>query len=225
MLQKVDQQIDSVEDRISLIEKDLSSEGEITSAKKQLSELQLSLENINKEIKKIEVKGAQLFSKIKNSETRLYGGNIKNPKELEDIQVEISSLKKRIAQIEENQLELMIEFDDIQTRFNVHNNVLAKLIEEKSKNDESLISEKEELKKDLARLLIERQPVVSQIKPDLIKNYDKLRKAKNRLAVALIKEGACSACGNSMTPADIQLIKSSVDEYYCKICKRLVYFG
>jgi len=225
MLQKVDLQIDAVEDRISVIDEELSSQDEIVESKRQLSNLQLLLENKNKEIKKIEVKVSQIFSKMKISEARLYGGNIKNPKELEDIQIEILSLKKRATSIEEDQLELMIELDEIQTQTNEHNEKLSILINEKDIQNNQLILEKEELNKDLSRLLIEREPVVNQIKTDLIKNYEKLRKTKNRLAVALINEGTCSACGNSMTPAEIQTIKSSVDEFYCKICKRLLYFG
>ncbi len=94
MLQKVDSQIDEIDDNLSIIEKKLNSNEEIIEAKNKLSEMELQFEAKNKEIKTFEVKSFQIVSKIKTSRDRLYGGKIKNPKELEDIQVEITTVSK-----------------------------------------------------------------------------------------------------------------------------------
>lgn len=225
MLQKVDSQIDVIDDNLSIIEEKLNSNEELIEARNQLSELELQLDKKNKEIKTIELKSYKIVSKIKASKDRLYGGTIKNPKELEDIQVEITSLKKRNEALEETILELMIESEDIQKLIDNQSEHLESLQKEKLRHDKELNLEKEILIKDRSRLIIEREPVLDQIIPDLVAKYEKLRKTKNRLAVTLVKDNACAACGSSLTPAEIQLVKSSLDEFYCKICKRLVYSG
>lgn len=223
MLQKVDSQIDEIDDKLSIIEKKLNSNEEIIEAKNKLSEIELQLEAKNKEIKTFEEKSFQIVSKINASRDRLYGGKIKNPKELEDIQVEITSLKKRNESFEETILELMIDSEDIQKLIDNQSAYLESLQKEKVLLDKELNLEKELLIKDRSRLIVEREPVLDQINPDLIVKYEKLRKTKNRLAVTLVKDNACAACGSSLTPAEIQMVKSSLDEFYCKICKRLVY--
>ena len=223
MLQKVDSQIDQIDDNLSIIEKKLNSNEEIEEAKNKLSEMELRLDDKNKEIKTIEYKSFQILSKIKVSKDRLYGGKIKNPKELEDIQVEIASLKKRNEALEETILELMFESEEIQKLIENQTQQLESLQEEKLIRDKELNIEKNKLIKDRSRLIVEREPVLDQITPDLILKYEKLRKTKNRLAVTLVKDNACAACGSSLTPAELQLVKSSLDEFYCKICKRLVY--
>lgn len=225
MLQKVDNQIDAIEDNLSIIEEKLNANEEIISSQNYLSELELQQDNKNKEIKKIEINSSQILSKIKTGEARLYGGTVKNPKELEDIQIEIASLKKRSAALEETLLELMIENEEMLKLIDSQKQNLNTLLSEKALLAKELHLEKEQLIKERARLIVEREPVINQINPDLVLKYEKLRKSKKRLAVTLIKDNACAACGSSLTPAEIQMIKSSLDEFYCKICKRMIYFG
>jgi len=223
MLQKVDSQIDVIDDNLSIIEEKLNSNEKLIEASNQLSEMELQLDKKNKEIKTIEINSYKIVSKIKASRDRLYGGTIKNPKELEDIQVEITSLKKRNESLEESILELMIESEEIQKLIDNKSEQLESLQKEKLIHDKELNLEKDILIKDRSRLIVEREPVLDQIIPDLVAKYEKLRKTKNRMAVTLVKDNACAACGSSLTPAEIQMVKSSLDEFYCKICKRLVY--
>ncbi len=117
----------------------------------------------------------------------------------------------------------MMESEDIQKLIDNQSAYLETLQKEKVLHDKELNLEKELLLKNRSRLIVEREPVLDQINPDLIVKYEKLRKTKNRLAVTLVKDNACAACGSSLTPAELQMVKSSLDEFYCKICKRLVY--
>jgi len=223
-LQLFDNQMDVISDRISIIDKIINSNKEILESKKTLDEIISKIEIKKNEISEIETQSNKLVLKLKQNNDALYAGKIKNPKEMQSIEEENLSLKKRIQVYEESLFELMLineEFEQ-ELKFDTerHNNLL--LMKEKEKS--ALLVEKKELSDSLDKLKIEKSPIEKQIKEELVQKYNHLR-SKNRLAVATVKENACTACGNMITPAEIQKIKSATEEYYCQICKRILYHG
>jgi len=223
-LQLFDNQMDVISDRISIIDKIINSNKEILESKKTLDEIISKIEIKKKEISEIETQSNKLVLKLKQNNDALYAGKIKNPKEMQSIEEENLSLKKRIQVYEEGLFELMLinEENEQELKFDSerHNNLL--LMKEKEKS--ALLIEKQELNDSLEKLKIEKSPIENQIKDELVQKYNNLR-SKNRLAVAIVKENACTACGNTISPAEIQKIKSATEEYYCQICKRILYHG
>ena len=216
--------MDVISDRISIIDKIINSNKEILESKKTLDEIISKIEIKKKEISEIETQSNKLVLKLKQNNDALYAGKIKNPKEMQSIEEENLSLKKRIQVYEEGLFELMLinEENEQELKFDSerHNNLL--LMKEKEKS--ALLIEKQELNDSLEKLKIEKSPIENQIKDELVQKYNNLR-SKNRLAVAIVKENACTACGNTISPAEIQKIKSATEEYYCQICKRILYHG
>lgn len=224
-LQLFDNQMDVISDRISIIDKIINSKQEILESKKTLDEIITKIETKKSEISEIETQSNKLVLKLKQNNDALYAGKIKNPKEMQSIEEENISLKKRIQVYEESLFELMLINEENEQALKIdterHNNLL--LMKEKEKT--ALLIEKQALSESLEKLKIEKSPIEKQIKEELVQKYNHLRSTKNRLAVATVKDNACTACGNMITPAEIQKIKSANEEYYCQICKRILYHG
>ncbi len=224
-LQLFDNQMDVISDRISIIDKIINSKQEILESKKTLDEFITKIETKKSEISEIETQSNKLVLKLKQNNDALYAGKIKNPKEMQSIEEENISLKKRIQVYEESLFELMLVNEENEQALKIdterHNNLL--LMKEKEKT--ALLIEKQALSESLEKLKIEKSPIEKQIKEELVQKYNHLRSTKNRLAVATVKDNACTACGNMITPAEIQKIKSANEEYYCQICKRILYHG
>ncbi len=224
-LQLFDNQMDVISDRISIIDKIINSKQEILESKKTLDEIITKIETKKSEISEIETQSNKLVLKLKQNNDALYAGKIKNPKEMQSIEEENISLKKRIQVYEESLFELMLINEENEQALKIdterHNNLL--LMKEKEKT--ALLIEKQALCESLEKLKIEKSPIEKQIKEELVQKYNHLRSTKNRLAVATVKDNACTACGNMITPAEIQKIKSANEEYYCQICKRILYHG
>lgn len=224
-LQLFDNQMDVISDRISIIDKIINSKQEILESKKTLDEFITKIETKKSEISEIETQSNKLVIKLKQNNDALYAGKIKNPKEMQSIEEENISLKKRIQVYEESLFELMLVNEENEQALKIdterHNNLL--LMKEKEKT--ALLIEKQALSESLEKLKIEKSPIEKQIKEELVQKYNHLRSTKNRLAVATVKDNACTACGNMITPAEIQKIKSANEEYYCQICKRILYHG
>jgi len=224
-LQLIDSQMDVISDRISIIDKIISSNQVIFDSQKKLDEINSKIETKKKEIREIETQSNKLVQKLKNNNDALYDGRIKNPKELQSVEDENQSLQKRIQAFEESLFDLMLKNEELEQelKFNIerHNNLAFT----KEKEDKTLIDEKQELIDALDKLKIEKSPIEKHIKDELLQKYNHLRVTRNRIAVATVSENACTACGNMITPAEIQKIKSAIDEYYCQICKRILYHG
>ncbi len=89
----------------------------------------------------------------------------------------------------------------------------------------SLRGEKSQLQKDIERLQAERAPIASQIHPEPMQIYDRLRRQKKGLAVAGIVDSCCTGCGSTLTQAEWQAARSPQQITYCPFCGRLLYAG
>ncbi|MAT44540.1 MAG: hypothetical protein CL609_19575 [Anaerolineaceae bacterium] len=178
-----------------------------------------------KSLEKIEEEVSRNKSKIKQSEDKLYSGVVKNPKELQDLQTEIKSIKNRISDLEDEQLEIMLVLEDIDSEVKQKNYYHQQLIEEKTKNNISLLQEKKELEIDLQKQLTQREPAINQISEDVLAKYNHLRKIRSGVAVAILDENTCSACGTSLTSADVQKVRAHDSDYFCSSCKRFLFSG
>ena len=79
--------------------------------------------------------------------------------------------------------------------------------------------------KDLEKLDSERQLAVSQIKPQHLVTYEEIRKKKKNIAVTIVEDNTCSACGVSITPSDWQAARSPDQIIFCPSCSRILYAG
>lgn len=201
-LQTIDREIDLINDRISAIDHTISGDKEIIRAK-QTVEIAQKLFNTSKTgLVEIENQVSKHRKKIEQSETRLYSGNVTNPKELQDLQAEIKSIKNRIAALEDEQLEAMMELESSEAELNLAKKTQEEIIKNKEQNNSDLLIEKKDLEIDLEQYLKQRTTTTSLISPHLLEKYMKLRINRNKVAVALLEDNSCSACGNNLTSAD-----------------------
>ncbi len=224
-LQKIDLQQDRNNQQIKKITELLASNPVLKEAEETTNQLKELLHRKSNELKQIEDSAHQKQIKIEQSESALYKGSISNPKELKDLQAEIVSLKKALSQIEEKQLVLMDEVEKLETSVAISTQEYQKILTQSESENVRFVQELESLKRANEKLVVERDLAVKQIASDLVGIYEKLRSSKNRIAVSMIEEEACSACGAEITPSDIQKAKTSTILLFCPTCGRILYAG
>jgi uncharacterized protein len=89
----------------------------------------------------------------------------------------------------------------------------------------ALLGEQDTLHREVTRLDSERQAVAVAIPPSDIELYNHLRKNKRGVAVAVVSEESCLACGAGLTPAECQSARSPSQLVYCSSCGRILYAG
>jgi len=93
-------------------------------------------------------------------------------------------------------------------------------------------SKKQQIEADLDRYVQEieaqkaaRLELVAAIKPEVLINYDKLREAKNGLAVVITKNELCMGCNMKIPPQSYNQVITSDEIIYCPNCRRMLYIA
>lgn len=215
--------MDEIRARLEEIRQTLENDEEMRLAKKQASKTEAALTLARQALKQAEAGVNKQKIKIEQSEANLYSGNVKNPKELQDLQNEVAALKRYLETLEDRQLDAMMEEEaadqDDQAALNKLEKVKARLADQ----NQTLTAEQIDLNKDLERLEAERQATLSSIDTSLLTVYDDLRQRKRGFAVAAVNDGACAACGTTLSPAQMQSARSTSQLYNCPTCGRILY--
>ncbi len=224
-LQKLDSRLDFIHDRLIRIDSILGDDVRIKQAeeiladkKKKHHDLQIKLRDIEEIIKEKRII-------IEQSEASLYGGGIRNPKELQDVQKEIESIKTNIQRLEDSQLEIMMELEMTEKSVLSAEEDLNSITSCVFREHSQLLAEKDGLEKDLHKLIQEKTAAAGQINQENLQLYENLRKKNKGIAVSIIEDNCCSACGVSLTPAECQAAKSPASLKFCSSCGRLLYAG
>ncbi len=222
-LQKIDSQSDLLVRRMKEIQVLISQDEKSAALSNEIHILESTLKDEKSHADKIETSIQQRKIKLEQANSVLYGGKVVNPKELIDLQAEIESHKKAIVQMED---ELMNSLDQQEKTKEQQKSTLYQL--EKSQADFDslqikLLNENDINLKNLDRLKVERQVALSQISTEMLSIYEGIRQKKKGIAVSLISEQSCSACGHELTPSEIQTARTSPGLSYCSSCGRILY--
>lgn len=224
-LQKLDSRMDFIKDRLAKISTILNSDSRIAAAENELKVKKELFGIQQKKLNDIEEAIHSRRMKIEQSEASLYGGGIKNPKELQDIQKEIASIKTSILALEDTQLEVMFAVETAEIAVTTAESGLESIKDMVAAEHSQLIEEKNVLEQDLRKATQARSAISGQITTDSNNLYEGLRIKKKGIAVTIIEDRCCSACGTELTPAEFQAAKSSGSLFYCSSCGRLLYAG
>ncbi|RME32779.1 MAG: hypothetical protein D6793_10595 [Thermoflexia bacterium] len=162
-----------------------------------------------------------LKDEIASAERTLYNGSVRNPKALDDLQKKVLSLKKLLEKREEELLEAMIareEAEEARERVQAH---LAEVEAAWARDQGALRAEKEQLEGRLAEIACARAALLPAITREDLELYRTLRRAKGGLAVAVMRSGACTACGMEVPSGRLERAWET-DLFFCGNCERIL---
>ncbi len=224
-LQKIDTELDQISQRQQENTRLIQDESIVNEVQDRLKELDNELKSCLKVLKGIEEKNNQLQTKLQEDERTLYGGNIRLPRELQDLQNEIASLKKQISIQDEEQFNTMMLVEDLEKKRSIIQRELVEAQSTFATRTAGWKGEISSLEKKKENLLTERNAAVQNLDESSIQKYEALRKTKRGLAVAVVVDQACTACGSTLTPADWQAARSPLRLVVCTSCGRILYAG
>jgi predicted nucleic acid-binding Zn-ribbon protein len=221
-LQKLDLDIDACVRRIREISAKLEQDptlrqvqAEVTALQETLRHQQTRAADLNLELQAVADQTTQLSS-------RLYGGQVSNPKELEDIQNKIAERKRRHASVENELLESMISIEELQASLAQASNHLSEVQAASTAERQKLTEELQRSKREHKALKIERQEVAQQVNPETLKLYETLRGSKQGRAVAVLEDDSCSVCRVGQTTNIVQQVRQDQELILCSSCGRIL---
>lgn len=220
-LQQVDLELQKNEQELEEIENRLSDDEALVTAGSELALQKEHLEDARKKQKSSEWELEDLQEKVRQINSKLYGGKAKDPKELVNLEREIKSLKNQIGPKEDALLALMSQVEEIEAKVKTISEELERLKREWEQRQETLRPRKSEIESVLARLKEDRNRLTQQIDPEVFNTYDRLRLTKGQ-AVVKVEKGKCQGCHITVSTSQWQKAKAG-DLIQCNSCSKILY--
>jgi predicted nucleic acid-binding Zn-ribbon protein len=222
-LQQADNQIDRAQARLQTIQITLDDYAELHLANERADSTNVICQSAEQALKQAEADAQSQRIKIEQTESSLYGGKGHSPKELLDLQNDVAALKRHLVTLEDIQLDaIQASEESISARQVAQANLLAAQ-DHSTEQNRDLTEEQNTLRKELEKLFAERAAVAGSIPPDALGLYDKLRQQRRGVAVAVISDNSCSACGSGLSAAVMQSSRASGQMALCPSCGRILY--
>jgi len=222
-LQQIDLQIDRLQARLHTIQAILDDDAEMRQLNEQTRTIEALYQAAEEALKQAEADVQSQHIKIEQTQSSLYGAKSHSPKELLDLQNDLASLKRHLVVLEDRQIEAMMASETAEADLQ---SAQAKLLAGQggqAEKNKGLHVEHATLKNDLDRFFVERDAVAGTIPTTDLALYDQLRQQRRGLAVAVIGDKSCGACGSTLSLAQIQSARSSGQMTLCPSCGRILY--
>ncbi len=220
-LQKIDSQFDSLQlqkgDLPFMIDE---AQSELDSKTSQKTELEVSIKKGEADRRMFQMEIDAGNEKLKKYEEQLY--KVQTNKEYDAISLETDTKKMEIKELENKILQSMEEEEEAKTS-------IAILVVEIKKLEEQLRDYRRELseivqqtQEEEERLSGQRNKILSNIDRRYQAQYERIRKAKDGLAVVPVKKNSCGGCFSAVPPQKIVEIREVNRLYTCEYCGRIL---
>jgi predicted nucleic acid-binding Zn-ribbon protein len=221
-LQKLDLEIDMQRARVREINAALEPDQTLRQVQVQAAELENVLRHQETHASDLNLEIQTVTDQTSQLTTRLYGGEVGNPKELEDIQKKIAERKRRRAHLEDELLETMIQVEELQESLAQAQQDLHKVETTWAAEQKKLANELQRSKQELKTLKTDRQAAVEHVTAENLELYETLRARKNGHAVAVLENGSCSVCRVGQTANIVQEVRQNRQLVMCTSCGRIL---
>ncbi len=222
-LQEMDSKIDRQQSELATVEERLADNRLMEELKRRLSTSEERLMQTKSSQAMQDLEAKQFQAKVQSLEERLYGGSVRNQKELESITSELQYTKQQSSESDEQLLALMLGVDELEEQIAETQERIKELESTQAEVRVRLAGERDALKDGLASDADERARMVEAIPALLLSQYERLRKAKQGVAVAMVRGGRCMACRLALPTRELQSLRSSNVPITCSSCGRILY--
>jgi len=140
-------------------------------------------------------------------------------------QHEITFCEQAIRKAEDRILDLMAEAEPLDANVK---KAEAALIEEKKQVEAEKALARERTatdQKQLDQIRTERKALVGGLKPQVNRDYERIRKKWHGTAIAEVTDGRCSACQIVLRPQFFQDLRHSTELMFCESCGRILFYN
>jgi predicted nucleic acid-binding Zn-ribbon protein len=199
--------------REALSEAVVAAKSALDQAKKELEQVRLARRTVEKEVETIAAEGAKL-------ERQLH--DIKTNKEYQALLHEIELLKNKRSDQETKILESFDREEKLSAAVSAAEKRVQAEEARRKEGEETLTGEAAALEQRIHSLSQDRDAVKPRVPAPLLSRYDRLLSARDGVAVAEVKKGACGACFKGLTPHALQEARKGDQIQICESCGRIM---
>jgi hypothetical protein len=223
-LQDIDNRVAEVTREVSSLPKHIAEiEKKLESHERKLEADRAALTANQKDRKRLE--GDIQVQQQKISKLRDQMLEAKTNEQYRAFQHEIEFCENEIRRAEDRILELMGESEPLERNVKAAEGALkqekAQVEGEKQQARERTAVDQQELD----QLQTERKSIATQISPNVLSAYERVRKLRHGIALAEAVDGRCSQCHMSLRLQFFQDLKRGEQVMHCESCNRILYYN
>jgi predicted nucleic acid-binding Zn-ribbon protein len=223
-LQDIDNRVAEVTREVSSLPKHIAEiEKKLESHERKLEADRAALTANQKDRKRLE--GDIQVQQQKISKLRDQMLEAKTNEQYRAFQHEIEFCENEIRRAEDRILELMGESESLERNVKAAEGALkqekAQVEGEKQQARERTAVDQQELD----QLQTERKSIATQISPNVLSAYERVRKLRHGIALAEAVDGRCSQCHMSLRLQFFQDLKRGEQVMHCESCNRILYYN
>ena len=220
-LQKIDSKFDALQlqkgDLPMMIE-EAESERESKSTRKKEMEETIKKGEADRRMFQMEIEAGN--EKLKKYEEQLY--KVQTNKEYDAISLEIDTKKMEIKELENKILQSLEEEEELKGQIRELQKDVKKLEEQLVEHRRELDDIVQQTRNEERRLTREREKILTEVDKRYQSQYEKIRKAKDGLAVVAVKKNSCGGCFSAIPPQKIVEIREMHRLFTCEYCGRIL---
>jgi len=220
-LQRLDLELQKTLQELSAVNQELADNKALIAAESRLTMYKEQLGDVGGKQKNSEWELEDLQEKIRQTNSRLYGGTTKDPKELVNLEKEVKVLKSQIRSREDTLLGLMSQIEEIEANLKTAAEEVEQLRQEWEQKQETFGQRKGEIETLAAKLKEARVALAQQVDSEALNTYERIRLSRGQ-AVAKVERGKCQGCHIAVPTSQWQKIKAG-DLVQCNSCSRIFY--
>ncbi|MGE0688027.1 MAG: zinc ribbon domain-containing protein [Dehalococcoidia bacterium] len=224
-LQEVDLRRDTRRALIADIDSRLVETPELLEAREEAADAEAQAERLRKDQRELEAQIQALDAKIGPLETKLYSGEIRNPKELSDLQKELESFKAQRRKMDDEALSGLEVVEVATASAREAKDEAARIEAEWIASQSTLRETKASAEAELSRLDTDRETRTQGMDRNMLGLYETLRKAKNGRAVARLDRGNCLGCNVTLPTNMVSRVRQADFLVQCPRCERILVAG
>ena len=215
-IRKLKKAIDTADQRRAEIEQEFERHAfEIRTIQSRAEQARTERNNLEKQIAEAKASLERANRNLKNAQ---------NQKQYEAAVREADTLQKQISTLETQVLEKMTTVEEVEGVLQARAEEIASIEINRQKTISDFDVEIENHRKEFEEESRKRQEVFVTLPPQLASVYNRMAtRSRDGIAVAEVKNGACSACFMSLRPQMLVEIKTTDKIITCESCTRILY--
>lgn len=222
-LQQLDAQIAGLSAQIDLLPREVQTlETRLHEFIHAHEERKQRLAKNQKERKDLEAEIQAIRARIAKHKDQLY--EVKTNEQYKAMLKEIEGEEGKVRAFEDRILEKMVEAEDLEKHIR---DAAARLDSEKARvgaEVQKLQSLRQADVDERDQLQARRDRDAASIEPQLLAEYERLRRGKRGLAVAEVRNGLCAACNVMLRPQLLNEVRTNESVRTCEQCGRILYY-
>jgi predicted nucleic acid-binding Zn-ribbon protein len=141
------------------------------------------------------------------------------------LQNEIQHAESEMARAEDRLLEKMVAGEEFERQIKAAERNLMQVEQSAAIERQRLESDQAELQRELETKTAERQQQVASVPDEMLNRYEHVGRRHHGVAVAQVRDEACSLCGVRVRPHVFQELRRQADAVFqCESCSRILYY-